>query len=54
MMGAVFGVLALMWLNSAFRAWTRDLAPWLIALAVAMALLFVYFSVTSFRRARKM
>ena len=53
MIGAVFGVLALAWLNSAFRAWTRDVAPWLIGLAVALALLFMYFSVTSFRRARK-
>jgi glycerol uptake facilitator-like aquaporin len=53
MIGAVFAVLALAWLNSAFRAWTRDVAHWLIGLAVAMALLFAYFSVTSFLRARK-
>jgi len=53
MIGAIFGVLALAWLNAAFRAWTRDAAYWLIGLAVAFALLFLYFSVTSFRRARK-
>ena len=52
--GAVFAVLALGWLNAAFRAWTRDVARWLIAVAVAMALLFVFFAVTSFRRARKL
>ena len=52
--GAVFAVLALGWLNAAFRAWTRDAARWLIAVAVAMALLFVFFAFTSFRRARKL
>jgi galactitol-specific phosphotransferase system IIC component len=52
--GAVFAVLALGWLNSALRAWTRDVAPWLIALAVAVALLFLFFAVTSFRKARKL
>ena len=52
--GAVFAVLALGWLNAAFRAWTRDVARWLIGIAVAVAFLFVFFSVTSFRRARKL
>ena len=52
--GAVFAVLALAWLNAALRAWTHDVARWLIGLAVTVALLFVFFSVTSFRRARKL
>jgi len=52
--GAVFAVLALAWFNAAFRAWTRDVAPWLMAIAVFLALLFVFFAVTSFRRARKL
>jgi multisubunit Na+/H+ antiporter MnhB subunit len=52
--GAVFAVLALSWLNSALRAWTRDVALWLIVLAVAVALLFLFFAVTSFRKARKL
>jgi glycerol uptake facilitator-like aquaporin len=52
--GALFAVLALAWLNAAFRAWTRDVARWLIGIAVSMALLFVFFAVTSFRRARKL
>jgi multisubunit Na+/H+ antiporter MnhB subunit len=52
--GAVFAALALGWFNAAFRAWTRDVARWLIAIAVAMALLFVFFSVSSFRRARRL
>ncbi len=51
--GALFAVLALGWLNAAFRAWTRDVARWLIGIAVSMALLFVFFAVTSFRRARR-
>jgi hypothetical protein len=49
--GAIFGVLALGWLNSAVRAWTRDVAHWLIALAVGVFALFAFFSVTQFLRA---
>ena len=52
-MGAVFAVLALGWINAVFRAWTRDVAYWLIALAVSVAGLFVFFAVTSFLRARR-
>ena len=52
--GAVFAVLALGWLNAAFRAWTRDASRWLIALAVLVAALLVFFAVTSFRYARKL
>ena len=51
--GAVFAVLAVGWLNAALRAWTRDVAHWLIALAVCVAGLFGFFSVTQFIRARK-
>ena len=53
MTGAVFGVLALAWSNAALRAWTRDVARWLTALTIAVALLMVFFSWTSFRRARR-
>jgi hypothetical protein len=52
--GAMFAVLAFGWLNSAFRAWTRDVAHWLIALAVAVAAIFVVFAVSSFRRSRQL
>ncbi len=52
--GALFAVLALAWLNAALRAWTRDVAHWLIGIAVAMALLFLFFAVTSFLRAKKL
>ena len=52
--GALFAVLGLAWLNLALRSWTRDVARWLIATALAVALLFFFFAVTSFRRARKL
>jgi hypothetical protein len=52
--GAMFAVLAFGWLNSAFRAWTRDVAHWLIALAVAVAAIFIVFAVSSFRRSRQL
>jgi hypothetical protein len=51
--GALFAILALAWLNNAFRAWTRDTAHWLIALAVVVAAIFIFFAVSSFRRARQ-
>jgi len=51
---AVFAVLAFGWLNAALRAWTRDVARWLIGIAVAVALLFLFFAITSLRRARKL
>ena len=53
-MGAMFAVLAFGWLNSAFRAWTRDVAHWLILVSVVVGALFVFFAVSSFRRARQL
>jgi hypothetical protein len=52
--GALFAVLALGWLNAALRAWTRDASRWLVALALSVAALLVFFAVTSFRYARKL
>jgi multisubunit Na+/H+ antiporter MnhB subunit len=52
LVGAAFAVLAFGWLSSAFRAWTRDLAHWLVAVSIGVAILFLAFSFTSFRRAR--
>jgi len=51
--GAIFGILAFAWLNNAFRAWTRDVAHWLVALAVIISAIFTLFAVSSFRRARR-
>ena len=53
LVGAMFAVLALAWLNAVFRSWTRDAAHWLLVVALIVAALFAFFSVTSFRRARK-
>ncbi len=53
LIAAVFAVLAFGWLNAALRAWTRDAARWLVGVALAVALLFAFFAVTSFRKARK-
>jgi len=50
----VFAVLALGWLNAALRAWTRDAARWLVGIAVSVALLFLFFAATSFRKSRKL
>jgi multisubunit Na+/H+ antiporter MnhB subunit len=52
--GAMFAILAFGWLNMAFRAWTRGVSYRLIAVSVAVALLFVFFAVSSFRRARSL
>ena len=52
--GAVFAVLALGWLNAAIRSWSRDTARWLIAIPVGVALLLGFFAVTSFRKARRL
>jgi len=52
--GAMFAVLAFGWLNMAFRAWTRDVAHWMILLSVVVAALFVFLAVSSFRRSRQL
>jgi hypothetical protein len=52
--GASFAVVGFAWLDLALRSWTRDAAHWLIAAAVAVALLFFFFALSSFRRARRL
>ncbi|MGB7282115.1 MAG: hypothetical protein WBE13_07635 [Candidatus Acidiferrum sp.] len=52
--GALFAVVGLAWLNLVLRSWTRDVAHWLIATTFAVALLFFFFAITSFRRARRL
>jgi hypothetical protein len=49
----VFAVLALAWLQSAIRAWTRDVAHWLVFAAFGVAVLLGVFAWTSFRRSRQ-
>ena len=53
LVGAVFLVLALAWLQSAFRAWTGDVAHWLVGTALGVAAVMGIFSWTSFRRSRQ-
>jgi len=52
--GAIFAVLALSWVNAGSSRLARDAARWLVAIPVAVALLFVFFAVTSFRKARRL
>jgi glycerol uptake facilitator-like aquaporin len=52
--GAMFAIMAFAWLNSALRGWSRDVAHWLIGISIAVALLFLFFAVSSFRRARSL
>jgi uncharacterized membrane protein YesL len=52
--GALFAFVGLIWLNLALRSWTRDMAHWLVAAAIAFALLFFFFALSSFRRARRL
>jgi hypothetical protein len=54
LVGAVFAVLAVAWVQSAVRAWTRDGARWLVASAFFVAAVMAVFSWTSFRRARQL
>jgi hypothetical protein len=49
----LFALLALAWLQSAIRAWTRDVAHWLVFAAFGVAVLLAVFAWTSFRRARQ-
>lgn len=54
LVGGIFGVLAFAWVQSAIRAWTRDVSHWLVAAACGVAVLLAVFSWTSFRRARQL
>jgi hypothetical protein len=51
--GGVFAVLALVWVQSAIRAWTRDVAHWLVFAAIGVAAAMSIFAWTSFRRSRQ-
>jgi hypothetical protein len=53
MTGTMFALLALVTLSSAFRAWQHGVARWIVAVPIVYALLMIYFSVTSFRNARR-
>jgi TRAP-type C4-dicarboxylate transport system permease small subunit len=53
--GALFAILAFAWLNATYRAWTtRDVANWLMAMPLSVAALFIFFAISSFRKARNL
>ena len=53
--GALFAILAFAWLNATFSAWTtRDVAHWLMAMPLSVAALFLFFAISSFRKARNL
>jgi hypothetical protein len=53
--GALFAVLALAWLNLTIRGYlTRDAVRWFLAIPMVVAAMFIFFAVSSFRRARKL
>ena len=53
--GALFAILAFAWLNATYRAWTtRDVAQWLMAMPLSVAALFLFFAISSFRKARNL
>jgi hypothetical protein len=51
--GAVFFILALAAVQSAWRAWNRGAAGWLVGIGVGYALLMIFFGVLSFRDSRR-
>jgi len=51
--GALFGLFALLWAQNAFRAWTKDIPRWVSVLSLAFAVLMAVFAWTSFRRAKQ-
>lgn len=52
--GAVFAVLALMWMQNSLRAWTKDIPRWVVIVCLGVAAVMVTFAWTSFRRARQL
>jgi glycerol uptake facilitator-like aquaporin len=52
--GGIFLVLSLAWLQSTIRAYTRDVAHWLVAAAFGIAIVMAVFAWNSFRRARQL
>jgi hypothetical protein len=53
--GALFAILAFAWLNATYRAWTtRDVAHWLMAMPLSVVALFIFFAISSFRKARNL
>ncbi|HUI76068.1 MAG TPA: hypothetical protein VLX32_14050 [Candidatus Acidoferrum sp.] len=54
MIGALFGILALIWIQNSLRAWAKDVPRWVVGLALGIAGLLAVFAWTSFRKARQL
>lgn len=54
LVGAVFGILALIWVQNSLRAWVRDIPRWVVVLSLGLAVLMLAFAWSSFRRARQL
>jgi hypothetical protein len=53
-MGAIFGILALIWVQNSLRAWAKDVPHWVVVLSLGFAVLMGAFAWGSFRRARQL
>jgi hypothetical protein len=51
--GAVFFILALMWMNAAVRYWRQHSSNWELTTSVGVALVMAVFGFMSFRAARR-
>ena len=54
LVGAVFGILALIWVQNSIRASVRDIPRWVVVLSLGLAVLMAAFAWSSFRRARQL
>jgi len=52
--GALFAILALAWINLLLRGWNRDVARWATLASVIVVGVFAAYAVSSFRRARRL
>jgi hypothetical protein len=53
-MGALFAILALAWINLLLRAWNRDAARWATFASIILVAIFAAYAISSFRRARRL
>jgi hypothetical protein len=51
--GALFFLIALSGIQSAWRAWQRGSGQWLVGVSAAYALLMIFFGLLSFRDSRR-
>ena len=52
--GALFAFMGVILLGAALRSWNSDTSRWPIAGAIGFAILFFFFALSSFRRAKRL